>query len=289
LSLLPLENDALLAKARQVAGSSGDVIITFCNSAYREVLANWLVPIRRYGSPVLVCALDAALAGELESEGIPVICVSRGGQADDAIWAIRAQVVHALVTGGLGVIHSDVDAVWMKNPLELLDRHDADIVSSQGTVHPRACHAVWGHVLCYGFIKFRARGAVGKLLGKAAESAAREQNFDDQRCLNEQLLSEGVKWTVQSPYRISFAGTAFACSPEPIIGEGVVGGLGLRVVILPHAQVQRLPNSIEDPSDIYVTHPLSPKKASDKKITLRDRGAWFLDGVYEKAGRIFSE
>ncbi len=278
-----LDSGSLLAKAREVAGSTSSLVITFCDSAYRDVLMNWLQPLRHYGRvPLLVIALDADLASQLERGGVPVIR-ARCDEGVHGIWAIRAQVLHAMVAGGLNVIHSDVDAVWIKNPMGLLEKIDADIVASQGTVHPPECHAAWGHVLCYGFMLFRASAATVELLGEAAEVASREERFDDQRLLNHQLLARGIKWAVRSPYRLPFRDTLLTCSREPIFGECSVRSGSIRVAIIPHANIQRLPNSIEDPRSIYVSHPLSPKDASKKFGVLSDNGAWFIAGPNEGA------
>ena len=158
----------------------------------------------------------------LERDGIPVVRAPCERRIQE-IWAIRAQAIHAMVAGGLNVTHSDVDAVWIKNPMGLLGEIEADIVSSQGSVHPRECHAQWGHVLCYGFIQLRASEATVELLGEAAAAASREPQFDDQCFLNNQLLARGIEWSVRSPYRIPFRDTSFTCSREPIVGECLCG------------------------------------------------------------------
>lgn len=51
---------------------------------------------------------------------------------------------------------------------------------------------------------------------------------------------------------------------------------GVRIAVIPHAYVQRLPNGIEDEAVRYVCHPLSPKDALQKKEVLRQNAAWFI-------------
>ena len=266
----------LVAKAREAAGSSDHVVVTFCDSTYRDVLRNWLAALDRLADvPVLVVALDDRLACELEEKQVPVCYLPCDAQAN-AIWSLRAQAIYALVAAGLNVIHSDVDAVWIKNPMALLERIEADIVSSQGTVYPPECHARWGHVLCYGFIYFRPSCATIELLREAAEIALMEEQFDDQRYLNHQLLTRGVRWSISSPYRVSFGSRWFTCSLGPIMGTCELQSAGVRIAVIPHAYVQRLPNGIEDEAVRYVCHPLSPKDALQKKEVLRQNAAWFI-------------
>ena len=50
----------------------------------------------------------------------------------------------------------------------------------------------------------------------------------------------------------------------------------MRVVVLPHASVQRVPNDLERSEEIYVRHPLSGKSVGDTERSLRENGCWFL-------------
>nr|WP_245290805.1 putative nucleotide-diphospho-sugar transferase [Methyloligella halotolerans] len=182
------------------------------------------------------------------------------------------------MAAGFNVTHSDADAVWVRDPFPLMDSLEADIVSSQGTIQPPSCHAVWGHVLCYGFIQFRSTPASLTLLREFAELAEGEGKFSDQISLNERLLSLEMEWTVKEPYGLNFREKDFFCSAEPIFGSAESEDLGrISVAILPHAQVQRLPNDVEEKTDAYVRHPLSQKNAEDIETVLRDQDCWFIE------------
>lgn len=267
-------SSSLLNAAEVAAGNTRNIVITFCNSAYGVVLENWLIGLKRLGvSNVLVCALDQPLARQLLSQGVPVAFTPCNPALSD-IWAIRQGVIHDLLASGFNVLHCDVDAVWLKNPLPLIESFDADIISSQGTTHPNSCHKAWGHVLCYGFIQLRSNPRAIRLVQQSVAEAATCESFDDQRHLNEQLLACGMQWSARSVYQVPCRGGHFTCSPEPILGKNEE--LGLRVVLLPHAQIQRLPNKLEAAQDVFVRHPLSPKNAEKKEAVLRKNGCWFL-------------
>ena len=146
---------SLLDMAENIADSRRNLIITFCSSSYFELLKNWLTALGRLGQfPVLVCALDKALADALRVEGVPVVCTPCKIDLSD-IRSVRTKTIRDLVAAGFNVTQSDVDAVWLRDPRPLMKSLDADIISSQGSVYPNSCLKCAGHVLCCGFIEFR--------------------------------------------------------------------------------------------------------------------------------------
>ena len=270
----------LFELADKVCSETRSLIVTFCDAKYGHLLDNWLCSLRRLGTlPVLVVALDQTTKEKLESLRVPALLLE-AGESLSKIWSLRAIVIHELVAAGFTVTHSDIDAVWLKSPMAMLEKIDADIVSSQGTVHPKAVHSVWGHVLCYGFIQFRPTPITAALLQELAEVARDNlpgaKPFDDQRSLNERLLAMDMNWSVRAPHRIPFRDTSFTCSPSPIVGTSAGGETQMRVVVLPHASVQRVPNDLERSEEIYVRHPLSGKSVGDTERSLRENGCWFL-------------
>lgn len=272
------KNLSLLQTASLAADATGNLIITFANSDYASVVDNWLIGLDKLGGlPVMLCALDAELAVRFRREGVPVAHVPYGGSLND-LWAIRAKVIYDLVSAGFNVIHSDADAVWLRDPLPMLDKLEADIISSQGTIFPPSCHDVWGYVLCYGFIQFRASEPSLDVLRELNAQAEETEQFDDQLSLNERLLVLNPRWSVDAPYELTFRNKSFVCSPSPIAGDATMdSGATLRIVILPHAQVQRLPNDIENAAEAYVRHPFSEKSADGIEAALREQSCWFIE------------
>jgi hypothetical protein len=260
-----------------VADANKNLIVVFASYKYSRILKNWLVAIEKLGSlPVLVVSLDERLADELRSQGIPTIFSPCDAESGSAIWSARAKVIYELVAAGYNVIHSDADAVWLKDARDLLKESKADVVISQGTTYPLSCHEAWGHLLCYGFVQFRTTAATKEMLRILAEQADGPEPFDDQHNLNQYLLVNKIKWNVSSPYSVPFRNREFQCSFDAITGEAEPDtALSLRVTILPHSKVQRLPE-VESPGDCYVCHPVSPKTPEGTEAALRVHNCWFL-------------
>ena len=52
-------------------------------------------------------------------------------------------------------VHSDADAVWLKNPLISFGKTAFDLLASQGTIWPLDVFEQWRFVLCCGFLGSR--------------------------------------------------------------------------------------------------------------------------------------
>ncbi|MEW6746969.1 MAG: putative nucleotide-diphospho-sugar transferase [Planctomycetota bacterium] len=247
------------------------VIVTLANAGYANVLDNWLRAMQRLGiGNILVVALDQelydALAGRtLEASGTRRYLLPCGRNLGD-LWVKRLQLFRDLNDLGVDFIHSDTDAVWLKNPLlEFFRDPGPDIVASPGTVWPHDVHSEWGFVLCCGLFFVRASKKMSYFLHEMLEDVARTK--DDQVSLNRLLQRDRIRWTIRAPYPLPFRGKTVTCSRQSIEGRGE----NLQVSVLPHHLFQRLPM----PDEVaYVKHILSPKTSADKIEILKEHGCY---------------
>ena len=87
------------------------LILAFANSAYREVLHNWLAALARLGiRNFRVIACDRPLASDLEAQGVPVDFRPCSTEPGD-FWVHRVRVLEDYLEQGVDIIHSDLDAV----------------------------------------------------------------------------------------------------------------------------------------------------------------------------------
>ncbi len=273
------QSQSLLDAAQSAADANGNVVLVFCNSSYRPILDNWLCNAEGTGDqPLVICALDEELAADMADAGFNTCHVPWSGNLSE-LWRLRLRVIRELLAAGFNVIHSDADAVWKQDPISIVDDIDADIVASQGTVWPRTTLAAWGHVLCFGFIGFRATPATLNVIDRLVAAAEDpEIRFDDQKALNELLTEIGMEWDApDGGYQLHLNDTPFVCHDQSILGSGVLeDGTPIRVGLLPHRQVQRLPNEVENPADRIVAHPFAEKTAGDTEKVLRDQDCWVM-------------
>lgn len=179
-----------------------------------------------------------------------------------------------LVGAGQDFVHSDADAIWLRDPVEDWMSTDTDMIFSQGTIHPSDAHAAVGFVLCCGLFRINATAASARFLDLVAEHVV--STGDDQYSVNEVLRTNGAAWDKATvpDYRLRMRGKPFSCWKNPI--EGECAQLGLRVALIPHSVVQRIHDPIDTNGRVCVKHLLTPKKAGEKLDRLRREGLLFI-------------
>jgi len=157
-------NDAELIAAARERAAGDSVILTFANSLYADVLMNWLVALSLQSiDNYLVIALDRELHASLTDRGIPsLLCELKSDLGD--LWIQRVRVFATLCDAGVDFVHSDADAVWLRDPKLYFADAEVDLVASQGTVWPPDVHRQFGFVLCCGLFHLRSTPVSRQLL-----------------------------------------------------------------------------------------------------------------------------
>jgi hypothetical protein len=244
-------------------------IVGFVNQNYVEIARNWLVAIDRLGlgRRALLVTLDEAAQRALSSSDVRLLHRPLlSGDLND-LWVHRVKVLSELLLSGIDVVHSDVDAVWLSDPLPEMSGSSLDLVFSQGTVWPPDVHRNRGFVMCCGLYFVRNSPGARLFFKRFAERVAIER--DDQAALN-RLLDEWLgEWAIREPYRVRFGSVEFVCSRVMMLASGP----DLSVGVLPHHSYPRLMSGLEG---VMVAHPLSGQTSEETRAVLRQGGLWFL-------------
>src|ERR1700722_10022350 len=98
---------------------SEPLIITFADARYLPLLAIWLDNLRRLGfRRIKVYSLDAETFAWCRKQDVDsAVLMWQGNLAD--LWVQRIRTFSALLDAGEEVIHSDADAIWIRNPLQV--------------------------------------------------------------------------------------------------------------------------------------------------------------------------
>jgi len=264
--------DALLVAAARERAAGGRVIIAFADSRYADVLMNWLVALAlQHVNNYLVIALDRDLHALLSAHRVPCVLAELKGNLGD-LWVARIRVFAALCAAGIDFIHSDVDAIWLRDPRETyFGNGDVDLIASQGTTWPVDVHQQFGFVLCCGLFALRSSAASRQLLVELGADV--ELTRDDQVSLNRLIARRGIVWqmTPADCYYLSNGATRLLCSKSPIAGRTPDG---LRVSMLPHHLFQRVPLQLQQTP--FVSHPLTPKEPRAKLAEFARMGCLFV-------------
>jgi hypothetical protein len=265
------QNVNALLKLADERKADNRLLVAFSDSKYLGVLLNWLVAIHRIGvRNYLVVSLDETIHAFLADRGFPSVLIKMDGPLHN-LWRLRLVILRELCAHGVDVIHSDIDAVWLRDPIpEYFSRHADHLVISQGTVWPDDVLKKQGFVLCCGLFYLRSGSETLTLLDDVLRDIATTN--DDQISLN-RLIYASVTWDRQliSPYQFVFRGYRVTCSEGSIRGR--CRKTGLRVTLLPHHLFQRL-HMPDRPA--FVKHLLSEKTGQDKFESFRQSGCLFL-------------
>ena len=176
-------------------------------------------------------------------------------------WLFRLENIFKIITSGINVIHSDLDAVWVKNPVEkfIYKNNKYDIISSiahKKSAHPKEVRKKIGFTLCMGFIFFRSCTRTISFFKSLLD------NFDatDQATLNNVLADS-----------------------NPTISSLTIGGINdnflietnkLNIMGLSKNIILRDNIFININSNIYVCHPNGGKTCNKTKNILKKCNLW---------------
>jgi hypothetical protein len=253
----------------RTAASRGPLILTFSDWNYRPILENWLLHLSALGlTGMRVYCLDEQTRDWCVEHAVDAELVPWDGNLG-RLWQQRLAVFSELLANGIEFIHSDLDAVWLQNPLapDSSARQPEDLVFSQGTIWPPDIHQVWGFVLCCGWFWVKPTPAVQEFFRALARDVA--TTGDDQVSVNRLLRATGMTWQTGGgcDYNLRFRKDLVHCWTRPLRGRSADGSLS--AVMLPHRQFQRL---FEPTSHVVVRHFLTPKQCDQKMVVLREFG-----------------
>ena len=150
------------------------VVMVEISENFLEVLLNWLVAVQQNTrlSPheIIILSMDETVhtflvRRKFTSFFLPKDTVLRSDAKLHSpfshIWLLRMVVARLLNHWGFDVAMLDVDAIPLKDPLQMFNQYSqSDIVGQQGK-YPFDLHRTWGVTLCMGVVLIRSSPATG--------------------------------------------------------------------------------------------------------------------------------
>lgn len=263
--------------------SAPPLAVTFANLKYLPVLLNWILFLpQEQLARLRIYSLDKDLYHFLSERGFPTRLRPQTGPKNK-LWQLRTKVFNDLIHEGQDFLHSDTDAVWLRDPHSILREADADLTLSQGTIWPHDVVLNQKFVGCCGFFLARSNPKTQVFFRALSEHTA--NTGDDQVSLNRLLKDFAVSWQTSDTeqYSLSHDELPFTCFETTI--KGTAAAHGLTVALLPHRAFQRQPMSAET---VYVKHPLSTDPSKTIEQTLDAEGCWRLRHDWGKVDFDFS-
>lgn len=288
-----------LADAAAMVNSGKELGFAIISKEYLEVGFNWINAIHRIGlTNFIMIAGDEVTAKALDERGIPNVLASIDESEFDASYvsatgfsakglavsAFKLPVAHFLVKLGYRAVLSDVDAIWLHDPMPYL--RSADVAFQRIVYHPPAIARLWGFAACGGYISFGNGRKTTAFLERCVENHL--SLYSDQVAINLTLLEQNpdwhcevADWTVPAADLQCDRGGLEAAfekySKWPIRGELRQGGA--QVLALPHDQFWRHGWVTSSSADMVICHPNSRKDGLEKMKLFDSMGLRFQPSV----------
>ena len=187
------------------------------------------------------------------------------------LWFARWKLLTRLLNSGIHVILSDLDAIFVRNPMQFISQiPPADLLAQRGSF-PQWLSERWGAALCMGFVCWRSTEATRKFTVEMHRVIS--NTGDDQIAVNVALDDVGIKWDEGV---VQF-NTSTSVSYGTTTGD-------LRVALLPHSKFPRRCEPGEfNHSEITVAHCYESKKEGTAKMNkAKAFGLWNIVDDWEK-------
>ena len=216
-------------------------IISFGNYRYKRIAHNWALYLQRHKiENYTIYSLDQDIydylvENEINTELLPLDIFEEGAHLWD--WRERLKFIFKLLNEGINVLHSDLDAIWLKNPLDLVEEK-YDLIASTGKF-PQNIYKKIGYTLCMGWIYYKSSTIIKELFQDILDKNTHD-NFDDQIEFNREIFNGN--WQ------------------------------NLKLKTLDQSIISR---AQPHDNNTYVSHPLS-QKSIDREKFLKDKNLWIL-------------
>ena len=174
----------------------------------------------------------------------------------------RMRVVIGLLERNISVLGADLDTVWAANPIPKYFSSRHDIIASHGTIFPSTAKQAWGHVMCMGFMYYRASPIVISTLRHIYTSCV--PVCDDQRLLNDFILHMFNMTWARDPRekKGQHSGTGVqVLVPEPKT---------IRIKMVPESVIQRRPVGMANFRSGVVFHLTTTKNGTVKTTVFHE-------------------
>ena len=252
--------------------SSDNLIITQVAYNYYPIFDVWYGNMRKLGiTNILLIALDPLTLARARAEGIacwylPIFGFQKSVRR--LIWTQTLKIRRDILNTGVNYLHSDADAIWLKDVRESVFRHQTDFVTSRARGTPPSAMEKWGFVMCLGFYYCRSNDKTRAFYDTYIEYSA--QLGHDQNGLNQLFLDSAIDWHTLKDQSI----------------HGNIPALDLTVTVIPETIVAR-PVDLLQPLITSVIHPvLSAPNIIGKMCLLQDFGVEMApEGAFRFARR----
>lgn len=251
-------------------------ILSFCNEDYIEIALNWVAHLNSLGiHNYYVVYLDEETKDALTNSTIfkgSLINAHYGGDVDflkgcnNTVHRLLFICMNMMLEGD-DILMCDLDALWLKNPMPLLESRNEDVIFStvrHKNAFPKEMFRKMGFTCCMGWVLFRCNEKTISYINSVYNSGVSRSvkpTGSDQKLFNNYLVNHLLlvcKDDIGDVFRSDYTEQ----------GETKC----LSILCLNKEIVKRGPIS----EGTYVWHPNTRKEASYKKEVFRHHDKWLI-------------
>ncbi len=172
-------------------------VVSAVNAPYLPLLDVWMLQSGNFlAEKMTVVCMDGESA-EYCAQQYPTTVEAINGELLNSrdrhgFWNARLAYLAALIQGGEDLLHTDLDAFWLKDPFPTLLAIDADLIFTKDLGIPKSIREAWGFTLCCGFFIARSTRA-NRHFFNLWQKRTKELG-DDQVAANEILFGKNLSW-----------------------------------------------------------------------------------------------
>ena len=213
-------------------------IVTTVSKNYLPLFDAWLALSRPAAGPgITVYGMDPQSVARQKAQALPTGVELVPGYEDGrtesdytfnwknrlGFWRERFDLLSRSLAAG-DIVHSDIDAFWVRDLRRRIETIDADLVFSWEAGFPQEIFKLWGFILCCGL--FAARDTPASAAFFQAWRSWVERLGDDQRAVNYMLRDLDIRWEtgpdlprdLKARGRIEIAGHGVHIAPGVVSG-----------------------------------------------------------------------
>jgi len=229
------------------------MIIAFANSRYKIIALNWVAHLKICGiNDYIIYSLDEDCYKFLYNNQINTEFLKSDMFNKKLNFRQRLNKIYELLDNEINVLHSDLDAIWLKDPINFIS-DNYDIVSSVGTF-PKNTFDKLGFTLCMGWMYYQANSIIKKIFQNTIKS--KNKSLNDQEIFNNVLFNSELQYSVND---INLN------EKEIIFNDFKIKALNQKII------------SRNEPrcDYTYVCHPLSSTNIDREKF-LKEQNLWII-------------
>jgi hypothetical protein len=161
-------------------------VVVSSDKTYLAGLLNWLVFFLRICKDMsllyLIC-YDVQSEAVMREHGLTCSKLVETHNRN-RIWLYRTNVTRELLLNGYDVIVTDTDAIWMDNPIPIINQYNqSDFIASRGRF-PSFTTEIYGSSFCMGFAYIKSNERTLQMYEDLVTHMERQKGPDDQNAIN---------------------------------------------------------------------------------------------------------